>query len=89
MDRLLEILGETSERRYAFKVHRRKQGAIFTRGGMQAAAAVIPAGRIRVVYEAALHEPVEEICTTPEQAAAMIEAIMARKHLGRVPRPEA
>ncbi len=80
---------ETWENRYAFEVGRERQLARFTRGGLQAAAGVVAGGVIRVAYESAPHEVAEEFCTTPEQAAALIDAITARERLCRVPKPEA
>src|SRR5262245_42267024 len=89
VDQMLGVLLETWEHRYAFEVDRQRQLAFFTRGGMQAGAGVVEGGLIRVAYESAPHEVAEEFCTTPEQAAALINAIMARERLFRVPKPEA
>src|SRR5262245_21302293 len=89
IDHMLGILLETWEHRYAFDVDREQQVALFTRGGMQAGAGVVEGGLIRVAYESAPHEVVEEFCTTPEQTAALIDAIMAREQLCRVPKPGA
>ena len=89
IDRMLGILLETWEHRYAFEVDRKRQLAFFTRGGMQAGAGVIEGGVIRVAYELAPHEVAEEFCTTPEQAAALIDVVLAREQLCRVPKPEA
>lgn len=89
IDEMLGILLETRKRRYAFHVDRDRQKVLFTRGGMQAGAGVVQGGLIRVIYESAPHTMVEEFCTTPAQAAALIEAVMAREQLCRVPRPEA
>ena len=88
IDRMLGVLLETWDHRYAFEVDRERQLALFTRGGMQAGAGVVEGELIRVAYESAPHEVTEEFCTTPEQAAALIDAIMAREHLCRVPKPE-
>jgi hypothetical protein len=89
IDQMLGILLETWEHRYAFDVDRERQLALFTRGGIQAGAGVIQGGLIRVAYESSPHEVAEEFCTTPAQAAALIDAIMAREQLCRVPKPEA
>lgn len=85
---MLAILHERRQRRYAFHVDRERQMALFARGGMQAGAGVVQGGLIRVIYESAPHTLVEEFCTTPVQAAALIEAVMAREQLCRVPKPE-
>jgi hypothetical protein len=89
IDQMLGLLLETWEHRYAFEVDRERQLASFTRGGMQAVAGVVEGGLIRVAYESAPHEAVEEFYTTPEQAAALIDAVMAREKLCRVPMPPA
>jgi hypothetical protein len=89
IDQMLGILLETWEHRYAFDVNREQQLALFTRGGMQAGAGLVEGGLIRVAYESALHEVTEEFCTTPAQAAALFEAILAREQLCRVPKPDA
>jgi hypothetical protein len=89
IDHMLGMLLETWEQHYAFEVNREQQLALFTRGGMQAGAGVVEGGLIRVAYESAPHEVVEEFCTTPEQAAALIDTVMAREQLCRVAKPEA
>jgi hypothetical protein len=72
IDEMLGILLETWDHRYAFDVDRERQLALFTRGGMQAGAGVVQGGLIRVAYESAPHEVVEEFCTSPAQAAALL-----------------
>jgi hypothetical protein len=42
---------------------------------------------IRVAYESVPHELVEEFFTSPAQAAALIDAVMTREQLCRVPKP--
>ncbi|MBV9125705.1 MAG: hypothetical protein JO112_20340 [Planctomycetes bacterium] len=86
LDQMLGILLETWNRRYNFEMDRDRRVALFTGGGMQAGAGEIEGGLIRVAYESAPHEIVEEFCS-PEQAAALIDAIMARKQLCRIPKP--
>ena len=86
IDEMLRLLLETKEHR--FVVDREGHRALFTRGGMQAVASEVKSRLIRVTYESAPHEVVEEFCTTPEQAAVLINAVMARKQLCRVPRPD-
>src|SRR5262245_36517988 len=88
LDQMLGILLETWEHRYAFDVDRERQLALFTRGGMQAGAGVVEGGLIRVAYQSALYEVAEEFCTTPAQAAALIDAVMAREQLCRVSKPD-
>jgi hypothetical protein len=73
-------------RRYVFEVDHRGRAVSFHRGGMHAVARQVKGGMIRIVYEWAMHEPVQELCT-PEQAAALIDAVMMRERLCRVPRP--
>jgi hypothetical protein len=84
LDEMLGLLLETWGHRYAFEMDRERRVAFFTRGGMQARAVEADGGLIRVAYESAPHEVAEELCT-PEKAAVLLDAIMARKHLCRVP----
>lgn len=86
IDQMLGILLETWQHRYTFDVDRERQLVLFMRGGMQASAGQLQGGLIRVTYEWALHELAEEFCTTPAQAAALINAVMARKQLCRIPK---
>jgi len=89
IDEVLGILVQRREHHYAFDVDRERQQALFTRASMQARVSLAQGGRIRVAYESAPHELVEELCTSPAQAAALIIAVMARERLCRVPKPDA
>jgi hypothetical protein len=86
LDEMLGVLLETWDHRYAFEMDRERRAVLFTRGAMQAGAGEVSGGLIRVAYESAPHEVVEEFCT-PEQAAELVDRVMAREQLCRVPKP--
>jgi hypothetical protein len=86
LDEVLGLLLETWEHRYAFEFDRERRAILFSRGAMIASAGAVEGGVIRVAYESAPHEVVEELCT-PQQAATLIEAVMSRERLSRVPKP--
>lgn len=88
IDQMVEILLQRRDHRYALSVDHERRVVSFTRGGMQAWAEVAEDGLIRVDYESAPHEVAEEFCSTPGQGASLVEAVMAREHLCRVPKPE-
>jgi hypothetical protein len=86
LDELMGCLLETWENRYDFRCDREKRCASFDRGGMQVQVDELPTGQLRVIYEHALHETTTELCT-PAEAGALVEAILFRDKLCRVPLP--
>ena len=87
LDELMGRLLETWEQRYDFEFDRKKRVASFSRDGMQVQVDELPSGELSVVYEHALHETTTEVCG-PEEAASLIEAILSRQNLCRVPMPK-
>src|SRR5262249_22848298 len=85
LDEVLGQLLETWERRYAFKFNREQRVIIFSRGNMMAHARELPDGLILVSYDSAPGQIESEFCT-PDQAAALIEAVMARNALCLLPK---
>lgn len=88
LDEVIGLLLETWDHRYHFEFDREQRVITFDRGGMIAGAGEVADGLIRVAYESAPHEVAEEFCT-PAQAAMLIDAVMARQQLCRVPKPDA
>jgi hypothetical protein len=85
LDEMIGILIESWNHQYTFEIDRDRRFARFSRGGMQASAAEVADGLIHVTYESAPHEMVEEFCTVAD-AAALVQAVMARETLSRVQR---
>jgi len=85
LDEMLCHLLETWNRRYAFEFNREQRVITFSCGDM--IAHVVEHGDRLVIasYEWALGEVEHEFCT-PDQAAALIDAVMARKELCRLPK---
>jgi hypothetical protein len=88
LDQMLLLLLETQDHPYASEMDGERRVVLFRRSGMQARACEAKGWLIRVAYESAPHELVEEYCT-PEEAAALVDALMARQTLCRVPKPTA
>jgi hypothetical protein len=88
LDKLIGCLLETWGQRYTFKCDRERRVAHFTRGEMQAQVDELPAGMLRVTYQHAPNQDASEICT-PTEAAALVEAVLFRQQLCRVPMPGA
>ena len=86
LDEVMGVLLESWGQRYRFEFDRVQRVITFDRGDMIAGAGEVADGLIRVAYESAPGEVVEEFCT-PSQAAALIEAVMARTALCRVASP--
>ena len=88
IDEMLGILLERWEHRYAFHVDREQQlGAVHPRrhaGGSRGCPGRAYPRRVRIGPARGLRNH-----DTPAQAAALIEAVMARKQLCRVSKPEA
>ncbi len=87
LDQLLGQLLETWEQRYSFEFDRQQRLILFTRGDMQVGAGEVGGGLIRVAYDSAPEVVTEEFCT-PKEAAELIEAILFREQLCKVPKPE-
>jgi hypothetical protein len=90
LDEMLPQLLETCNRRYDFQFDREKRAIIFARGDMiaQAVEPIGPGegqGLIVVSYRWGTGETEHEFCT-PGQAADLIDAVMARKDLCRLPK---
>lgn len=88
LDELIGCLLETWGQRYAFKCDRERRVAHFTREEMQAQVDELPTGMLRVTYQHAPNQDTSEICT-PTEAAGLVEAVLFRQHLCRVPKPTA
>jgi hypothetical protein len=90
LNRLYRLLPEAGDRPYAVDFGRQRRVISFTRGPNWAGAAEEEDGRLQVCYQTSeltddLHS---ELCT-PEEAVALIEAIMSRNRLVYVPKPAA
>lgn len=85
LDEMLGQMLESSDHRYHFEFNREQRVIAFSRGDMVARAVEQPNGLIIVSYEAASGEVESEFCT-PDQAAALIDAVMARKELCLLPK---
>jgi hypothetical protein len=88
LDEVMGQLLETWDHRYTFEFDREQRVITFSRGDMIAGAGEVAGGLIRVAYESAPGEVVEEFCT-PTQAAALVDGVMGRERLCRVPKPDA
>jgi hypothetical protein len=85
LDEVLGQLLETWDHRYAFEFDREQRVITFRRGDMVACADEHGHDLVVVSYEWGQGEVEAEFCT-PDQAAALIDAVMARKELCRLPR---
>jgi hypothetical protein len=86
LDELIGCLLETWGQRYAFECDREHRVALLTRDEMQARVDELPTGMLRVTYQHAPNQDASELCT-PTEAAALVEAVLFRQHLCRVPKP--
>ena len=86
LDELIGHLLETWGQRYAFECDRERRIARFTRDEMQARVEELPTGKLLVTYLHAPNESAMEFCT-PKEAAILVEAVLFRQHLCRVPKP--
>ena len=86
LDELIGRLLETWGQRYAFECDRERRVARFTRDEMQARVDELPTGKLLVTYQHAPDETATEFCT-PNEAAVLVEAVLCRQHLCRVPKP--
>lgn len=72
-----------AHRPYSIRCERNGRCILFALAGMQASASVTATGLIRVTYESAPHERVDELCP-PEPAVSLLSAIMNRRTLHRI-----
>jgi hypothetical protein len=84
LDHMVGCLLETWGHRYAFECDRERRIATFTRAEMQARVDELPTGKLLVTYQHAPNETATEFCT-PSEAAMLVEAVLFRQHLCRVP----
>lgn len=85
---MIGCLLETWAHRYTFECDRERRIARFTRDEMRAQVDELPTGMLRVTYQSAPDQDASELCA-PTEAAALVEAVLFRQHLGRVPKTTA
>jgi hypothetical protein len=90
LNRLYRLLPEAGDRPYAVDFGRQRRVVSFTCGSNWAGAGEEEDGRVQVCYQASeLTSDVQSELCTPEEALALVEAIMSRKRLNYVPKPAA
>jgi hypothetical protein len=88
LNRLYRLLGDAGDHPYTIDFDRRRRVIWFACGLNRAGAAEEEDGQIRVCYQSSEVDMHSELCT-PDEAVALIEAIMSRPRLIYLPKPAA